>query len=245
VKATLIFIFRSPATFTDKVEYVLSKYLPGFSHVVKFPFYLFFDLVDFLKFGRSSPKKYELLYVRTDTVERGYKVSRPHHFGVVRDKYWDLELVDVGQACGGIPGFASRRVEKDESWEECGELERVIAHRGKVGKSQDPGDPDFQNYWNRRYPQLDLLIEEVRETGRLRTMGEFLATRRFRERGGIGICLDSVGRPILTDGHHRFGIMKGLQIEAIPVTLHAIHPDFFRMPEWRSRLSALRAPQAN
>jgi hypothetical protein len=238
---TLIF-FRSSATLTDKVDYFLSKILPGFSHIVKIPFYAFFDLVDFLKFGRSSPRKYELLYVSTQSVERGYKVSRPHHFGVVRDKYWDLDLVDVDQACGGIPGIARHRAEADVSWEKSGELERVIEHRRRVGKSVAPEDLDFEAYWNRRYPPLDLLIDEVRETGRLRTMAEFLTSRRFRERGGIGVCIDGSGHPILTDGHHRFGIMKGLQIKTIPVTLHAIHPDFFRLPGWRDKLAELRAP---
>jgi hypothetical protein len=240
MNATFIFLFRSSATVTDKIEFVLSRYAPGFSHFVKFPFYLVLDLFERVKYGSGAPKKYELLYLRTKDVARGYKVSRPHHFGIVRHKYWDLDLVAVDDACGGIPGIARRRVEKEESWEECGELERVIAHRKKVGKSEDPKDEDFQRYWNGRYPQLDSLIAEVRETGRLRTMAEFLSSRRFRERGGIGVCLDSAGDPILTDGHHRFGIMNGLQIETIPVTLHAIHPGFMKTPGWRERLNRLR-----
>jgi hypothetical protein len=235
---------RSGAKVTDKIDYVLSHYAPTFSHYLKYPVFLFFDLVEFARFGSGSPKKYELIHVKTKSVELGYRTSRPHHFGVVRDKYWESELVAVDEACDGIPGVARRRVEKNEPWEVCGELERVLAHRGRIGKSQDPEDPDFQNYWNRRYPQLDLLIQEVKETGRLRTRAELLTSRRFREQGGIGICLDSGGRPILTDGHHRFGIMKGLQIEIIPVALHAIHPDFFRMPEWRSMLTELRVPRS-
>jgi hypothetical protein len=237
-----IFLFRSKATITDKVDYLLSRFTPGVSHFLKIPIYGGFDFLEFLRFGLGSPKKYELVYVKTKEVAAGYKNPRPHHFGVVRNKYWDLDLVVVDDACGGTPGIARRRTESDVPWESCGELERVIEHRRRVGKSVSPEDPDFEAYWNRRYPPLDLLIDEVRETGRLRTMAEFLTSRRFRERGGIGVCIDGSGHPILTDGHHRFGIMKGLEIDTIPATLHAIHPDFFRMPGWRSRLAELRAP---
>ena len=227
----------------NKVEHFFSKSLPGLSHIAKIPFYVFFDFVDLLKFGRSGPRKYELLYVKTEDVERGYKTPRPHHLGVVRNKYWDIDLVEVDQACGGIPGIARHRVESGVRWENSGELERVIEHRRAEGKSDNPEDSDFQTHWHRRYAQLDLLIEEVRKTGRLRTMAEFLGSRRFRERGAIGVSLDASGLPILTEGHHRFGIMKGLRIEIIPVTLYAIHPDFFRLPGWRSRLAELRAPK--
>jgi hypothetical protein len=223
-----------------QVDYLLSKNLPAFSNVVKIPFFAFFDLVDFLRFGRSAPRKYELLYVKTQDVERGYKTPRPHHLGVVRNKYWDLDLVDVDQACGGKPGIARHRVEADVPWEKSGELERVIEYRRREGKSDTPEDSDFKAHWNRRYSQLDVLIDEVRATGRLRTMAEFLTTRRFRERGGIGVSIDGWGRLILTEGHHRFGIMKGLRIEAIPVTLYAIHPQFMKTHDWRAHLNRLR-----
>jgi len=246
MNASLPHSFWSSWPLTHRVEFVVSRYAPGFAHFVKVFVFLFIDVVAFFRFGRGFPKKYELLWVKVSEVQTGYKFGgRPHHFGVVHGKYWDLDIVGVDDACFGIPGFSMRRVERDESWEQTGELERVIAHRKKVGKSEDPKDKDFQQHWNGRYPQLDSLIAEVRETGRLRTMAEFLSSGRFRERGGIGVCLDSQGSLMLADGHHRFGIMKGLRIETIPMALHAIHPDFFRMPEWRSRLSALRAPQAN
>lgn len=139
-----------------------------------------------------------------------------------------------------FPKFQCVSWKKGKPWEESAELERVIAHRKKFGKSTDPQDKDFQQYWRGRYPQLDLLIAEVRETGRLRTMAEFLSSQRFRERGGIGVCLDSAGNLILTDGHHRFGIMKGLQIKTSPMALHEIHPDFMKTPGWRERLDRLR-----
>jgi hypothetical protein len=233
--------FWSTWPLTHQIEFVVSRYVPGFAHSVKVFVFLLIDLVAFFRFGPGFPKKHELLWVKISDVQTGHKFGgRPHHFGVVHGKHWDLDVVGVDDACFGIPGFSMRRVERDESWEQSGELERVIAHRKKVGKSEDPRDEDFQQHWNGRYPKLDSLIAEVRETGRLRTMAEFLSSRRFRERGGIGVCLDSAGDPILTDGHHRFGIMNGLQIETIPVTLHAIHPGFMKTPGWRERLNRLR-----
>lgn len=241
MKSAFQFLRRSPAAITTKIDTVLSLCIPGVLPLVKLPTYWFFDLVELIRFGSGHPKKYELLWVRTQDVEKGFKVWRPHHAGVVRNRSWQLGLVDVDDACGGIPGVARRRVEKNESWEECGELERVILERKNNGQSHEPADHDFQKHWDRRYSQLNSVIDEVRETRRLRTMAEFLRSGRFRERGGIGVSLDDDGRIILTEGHHRFGIIKGLGIEKIPVALYAIHPRFMETPDWKAQLERLRS----
>ncbi len=225
----------------NQLDLVGLKIFPWFWERFKLAVILLFDLLGFLRFGPRAPKKYELLYVETETVTMGYQDSRPHHLGVVRDKYWSLPLVGVENACDEIPKYARKRTAVGETWESCGELERVISHRRNYKKSTDPRTKDFQDHWQTRYGALDVLIEELKETRRLRPQREFRPQSHFREKEGIGICIDAEGNTILTDGHHRFGISLGLGLAFIPVALHAVHPGFMKGKNWRESLQKLRA----
>ena len=69
---------------TDKLYRLAMARFPSLSEALILLVIRFFDLVTTLQFGPEAPKKYELLFVDPRAIERGYKVSRPHHLGVVR-----------------------------------------------------------------------------------------------------------------------------------------------------------------
>jgi hypothetical protein len=221
-----------------RVDLTGRRLLPRFWRRAKLAVILFFDIFSFLRFGPKAPRKYELLHIEPHTVTLA---CRSHHVGVVRNKFWDLKLVDVEDACGGIPKYAKKRAAAGETWESCGELERVISQRMKNGKSADPQEKDFREHWQCRYGALDALIEELKETGRLRTQKQFRPKSHFREKDGIGICIDAYGHALLADGHHRFGLTLGLGIASIPVYLNSVHPGFMKREDWKERLQQLRA----
>ncbi len=62
-----------------------------------------------------------------------------------------------------------------------------------------------------RYQQLDLIYEEVKETGRLRTQKE-LRLGSWREEQGILINIGPGGEPLITSGFHRFAIVRLLNL---------------------------------
>jgi hypothetical protein len=70
----------------------------------------------------------------------------------------------------------------------------------------------------KRYEQLDRIFEEAKVTRRLKTRSE-LDRRTYREEGGVLICLDEHGEPLLYDGFHRFAIALVLELPIIPAQL--------------------------
>jgi hypothetical protein len=190
------------------------------------------DALTFVRFGAKGLKKYELLFVKPAEIEQGFMTAPEHHFGLVARKVWKIPRVPVSQALNGIPQICARRVLDGTSWEDAGELERVMTDRKAKKKPHHPSDPGFIAYWSRRYGVLDAIIEELRETGRLRPQKELSRSRSFRERGGIGVMVDSEGRFILCDGHHRFGIALALKLNVIPVSLISVHPQMAKREAW-------------
>ncbi len=190
------------------------------------------DVLTFVRFGSKGLKKYQLLFLSPAKIEQGFATAPEHHFGVVSRKVWKIPRVPVSQALNGIPQICARRVRDGTSWEDAGELERVMMDRKAKKKPHQPADPEFIAYWSRRYGVLDAIIEEVRDTGRLRPQKQLSLSRSFRERGGIGVMVDSDGRFILCDGHHRFGIALALDLKVIPVSLISVHPQVAKKEAW-------------
>ena len=191
----------------------------------------FFDLLTYLRFRKPGLKKYQLLFVHPAEVEWGFKTAPPHHFGVVSKRVWHYARVPVLDALDGVPRFCFNRLSVEGTWELSGELERVVEERARKGKNQNSEDSDFQTFWHKRYSSLDGIIEELKQTNRLRPRAELLS-KNFREKGGIGVMVDQGGHLVLCDGHHRFGISLALDVQSIPVALFSVHPDFAKNQKW-------------
>jgi hypothetical protein len=191
----------------------------------------FFDVLTFLKFRKPGLRKYQLLFVNPAEVVWGFKTAPPHHFGVVSKRVWEYPRIAVLDALDGVPRNCLNRLSIGGAWDLSGELERVVEERGRKGKINDPDDPDFQMFWHRRYSALDGIIEELKETKRLRSRAEFVR-KNFREKGGIGVMVGQEGDLVLCDGHHRFGISLALGLQSIPVALFSVHPDCARSKQW-------------
>jgi hypothetical protein len=226
---------------SSQIDLAVRKVLPSFWESTKTFAVLLFDFFALLRFGPKSPRKYELLYIDPYEVKMGYhRVSRPPHLGVVRNKYWNLKLVDVEDARGGTVKTSKNRTVSGETWESCVEREKLPSSRRQPGKFSHPQAEDFQEPRRARYRALDALTQELKETGRLRPQKEFRPQSYFREKEGIGICINAEGKLLLAHGHHRFGIVLGLGITPVPVYLHSVHPDFMKRKDWKQRLQLLR-----
>ncbi len=220
-------LFRS----AHQIDLIGRRVFPSFWEKTKIPLVLLMDFFGFLRFGPQAPRKLELLYIEPQTVTMRYAKNN--------DGSW--KLLGIEDAVGGTLKNAKKRTAAGETWESCGELEETISHLRKLGKSTNPQAEDFQEWWRTRYGALDALIEELKVTGRLRPQKEFRPQSHFREKEGIGICINAEGNLILANGHHRFGIVLGLGITPIPVYLHSVHPGFMKRKDWKERLQQLRA----
>jgi hypothetical protein len=188
-------------------------------------------LVDFftwLRYRTSGLNKYQRLYVSPKQIRFGYQNPPPHHFGVIRYRDWDQELVPVMHALGGVPLRCRQRIRDQVSWEETGEIRSLVAK--KVGGGKIP--PELENRIRHRYELLDGVIQELSQTRYLRSRNEY-EKLSFREKGGIGVIVNRDGSLSLCDGHHRFGIAHALDVESIPVALYAVHPEYVKNGGWK------------
>ena len=186
-----------------------------------------FEFFAWLRFRRPGLKKYSLFLIPPSLVSTGYLKAPPHHFGVVRSRFWDWPTVPPLQAAGGIPQRCVERVNAAKSWAETDEID--FYYRQKRVKEEQA--QEFSQRAEKRYAALDSLIDELRVSGRLRTRKEF-EPRSFREKGGIGIVVNEGGSVSVCDGHHRFGIALALNLTEIPVALYAVHPSFAKSQGW-------------
>lgn len=186
------------------------------------------DFVTWLLFWQKGLKKYQRLYVSPTQISFGYQNPPPHHFGVIRYRHWDYELVPVMHALGGVPQRCRQRIRDQLSWEETGEIRSLVAK--KVGGGKIP--PELENRIRQRYELLDGIIKELSQTHYLRSSNHF-EKFSFREKGGIGVIINRDGSLSLCDGHHRFGIAHALNLETIPVALYAVHPEYVKSGEWK------------
>ncbi len=193
---------------------------------------LLVDFFTWLKFRQPGLKKYQVLFVSPTDIQWGYLLAPPHHFGVVRKRFWDYQRVPVLEALGGTPARCVQRVKAGVSWEETGEIDFFV-NRKMEKRSRAVHNRDLSEQISRRYEMLDEIIEELTRTKELRTRGEF-EPNSFREKGGIGVVVNDRGVMSLCDGHHRFGIALALGLPVIPVALYAVHPGFVQSGDWRS-----------
>jgi len=108
----------------------------------------------------------------------------------------------------------------NKSWSEIG-----------VFKKREDGS-NWDNYATRdslkkRYENIDLIYEDVKSTGKLKSRYEVIKNWKylFFERDGIIFHVDRNGQPIFAgSGWHRLCIALFLKVEKIPIQLGVIHP---------------------
>jgi len=194
------------------------------------------DLACFLRYRKQGLRKYRLLHVRPDQVEWGFSTEWPSfHFGVVGANWDNCEIVPVEKAAGGMVGRCVLKVEMGKSWEDVGELEAQLSGKVDEGKIEK-----ITSGFQKRFLTLDRLIEELKQTGELRTRKK-LGVPHFREWLGIGLIIGQDGELILHSGHHRFGISLALNLKFIPVALVSVHPAFVKSGGWDEWISNERA----
>jgi len=197
-------------------------------HLLRAGAILVFDALTWIRYRQPGLKKYQLLFVKPEEVIWGYQQAPPHHFGAVSRKSLESELVPVREALGGTPARCVMRVKENKSWEETGEF--VFFWSKSKSRTRDPNRV-ASNMVN-RYKALDQLVESLKVDGKLKTRRE-IDEHPFREKGGIGIIIHESGDIALCDGHHRFGIALGLDLNEIPVSLHSVDPKFVLSGAWR------------
>jgi hypothetical protein len=195
--------------------------------------HLFFDCLEYVLYRQRGLRKFERLLLHPEEITWGFVRTPPHHFGVVRRKFWDLPRVPVSEAIGGIPKNCLKRLLPSQSWESSGEFERVQREERRKGNPYLANDPRFFLRWQQRFEALDALIDDVKREGTLQTRDQ-LDSLPFRERGGVGIVINEDGSISLCDGHHRFGLSLGLGVQRLPVALFAVHPEFVKSGKWKT-----------
>ena len=185
------------------------------------------DLACLLRYRKRGLQKYRLLHVRPKQIEWGFSTEWPRfHLGVVGANWDNCEIVPVEEAAGGIVGRCILKVKSGKNWKEVGELEAQL-----TGKSNPQKVEKITNGFQKRFLVLDQLIEELKQTGELKTRKK-LGVPHFREWLGIGVIIGEDGKLIVHSGHHRFGISLALDLKIIPVTLVSVHPTFVRSGAW-------------
>ena len=195
--------------------------------------------------GRNSaglPCRHDRLYVRPASIER--RVSyRAVHVGRIGDVLgrviipgdWDLSARSLGRGrkrlaliglAQGLGPFASDYV----AW-----MERQAAKSGHNHGCRTREDIE------RRAAKLEAMIEELRSTQRLRERREFLPWT-FRERDGIQVAVGRDGEVLhASDGDHRLTFCQTLDLDAIPVSVIAVHPEALRNGAWARLVTESRS----
>lgn len=173
------------------------------------------------------PLFHGLIYVRTDSLAHAGKLhSAPKRVSriaellgkVVIGGDWDLvrepledtekrrTLIALAEGLGPV---ASGYVERLQKLIEGGESEK--------------GAVDLESAFARA-ACLEQIINHMRASGRLMERKE-IEPWTFRERGGINVAICRDGTVVkVRDGDHRFTFSQALSIEAIPVSVVAVHP---------------------
>lgn len=139
----------------------------------------------------------------------------------ILDGSWDKELVNPLEHMAVKSAY---EVSKGNStWKISGDYSRVSKLIKKNGK--------FDNCFsiedlNNRYEELDKIITHTKKVQKY-VPQKNLNKIHFREHGGMEVAIGSNGEIIkVGDGQHRLGIVLGLGLSEIPVSLTLVHSDF-------------------
>jgi len=207
----------------------------------------FFDLQAVVAYGRSAPRKYQLLYIPPHLIQNQHAKENIRHLhkcviGGDWDqhptrKYKDTDLYQI----------MKKRIQQGAAFPETGAFERMKNLIGKHGSFDGVATaPEIEQ----RYKCLDNIIDEAQTKRRLRTQKE-LRFLRFREKGGINVVITRRGEVRkIGNGNHRLMIALLLDLPQVPVSVFAVHPQALKNGTWnelrqRSRKLEAKKPHRN
>jgi hypothetical protein len=220
------------------------------------------DIRNRLRYGVDAPKAYQLMYCRPRDIRyhsayvssslpddcatvvramaRDLRELRHHLLSVVADGDWDLPRVPLAN----VPPFriTMEKLASGLSWEEGGEYDRmraIIAVQGWCDGCETTEDLDH------RYRLMDAMISHIEVHRQLKTQRE-LPEYRFREMGGINVCIDRHGEIIkLEEGTHRLAVACHFDLPAVPVCVRLVHVDCVRSGRFRELMAESRRLEAS
>lgn len=181
------------------------------------------DASNIIRFGVNAPRSAQRINVDPCEVEKwiSWRMSfNRSHTGRVIGGDWDKQAKTIWK-CRKF-AIAKRKYMKAISWEEAGAYKRMLREiERRPGVDGCYTTSDIVG----RYQQLDMIFEQMKSDGRLRTRQEILDSN-FREYGGIFIHIGRKGEPIFGDGGvHRLVMAQHLGFSTIPCQLGVVHPD--------------------
>ena len=186
------------------------------------------NLLNIVKYGRSSPRFGERLWVDprqikyfiTKEIKKEYLANPRYESGKVLDGDWDLKAppMKMHQSC-------FNHFEKGISWESLGVYEGRMKIIRKKGSSV--GCKNLEEV-KERYANLDKLFAFAKKENRFMTSEELSGKKRIWAKGlgDIKLYIGRDGRFIKGPGGlHRTNIAKILKLHRIPVVVGLIHPE--------------------
>jgi hypothetical protein len=171
-----------------------------------------------VRYGPAAPRFAERLWVDTATVRTYIPGGTVWRSARVREAWPEDRHVPVDED----PVYRSAVAHWCDglSWEESGEIDRVMATIERFGK----------HAWQTtredvllRCAQLDEMFEVIERERRIREQSE-VDPKAFRQLGGISMHVGPNGEPIRShNGRHRFAIARILGITPIPVRVAEVH----------------------
>jgi hypothetical protein len=196
------------------------------------------DFSNVVKFGFDAPKFAERIWINPNSVILALKNQNLKlATGLLDNKYYTSGKVIYAKNLFryATPISSEKKIvacirhfEDGLSWENTGIYEYLLERLNKklsIDKNSNvDGCRNFDEIVE-RYRTLDVIFNQMRIEGRMKTMSEMIPNS-FREMGGIRIHVGPEGEFYFGGGgHHRFGIAYALRFKLIPVSLGFIHRD--------------------
>lgn len=200
------------------------------------------DIKNRLVLGAEAPLSDECIYVDPQQVILAYVPKgtseapsfRRRHSGLVRDGDWDRSVKPVSD------GVKERAIKdhflNNVSWEDTGVIDYLMSDVHRKGSAD--GFSTVEEIRN-RYARMDVLFEDIRRSGRMKTRTELDSYLR-REHGGVYVHIARDGTPLKAGGGtHRLVIAKLLGLRRMPAHLGVIHAEAVR----NGLMKSLRSPE--
>lgn len=196
---------------------------------------IFRDTYNIAKYGRSSPKFGELIWVDPAEIKLGMPSVEGMHprydSAKVIEKEWPSDKAKPLSQFKKIQ-FCKKRWVQDIPWEDTGVYE-YLNEIIKVKKTVD----ECSNHEDivKRYERLDEIFEEIYQSGEIRTRKK-LKLLNIREYGGPVVHIGPEGELFFAGaGVHRFYISK-VQKKPLPAQVGCVHiSSIYRLVQLRNK----------
>ena len=196
-----------------------------------------FDAKNMVLYGRSAPRKFMLMYVRTGEIPQSaarresFPVNPKRTAEVVLPGNWDLMPAERGwgESMSPILQGLRTRIMEGVAWSHTGLVDRMEKLIEENASAID-GCRDREDVL-RRYHKLDEVISFASKTRTLRSQSS--VSKTFRELGGIDVAIGRNGDVLrVGGGNHRLAIAILLELPVIPVCVNAVHPFALKSRKW-------------